>query len=46
MVGTALNERRRVNGLIFLSGGGGELRECVDLQRQQAFRELKDAKSL
>ncbi|MBS4177815.1 alpha/beta hydrolase [Lederbergia citrea] len=46
MVGTALSERRPVNGLILLAGGGAGMRECLDLQRQQLYKELREAKGL
>lgn len=46
IVGTALTERRPVNGLILLSGGGGSMREHLDFQRQQAYTELKQSKGL
>ncbi|MBS4201024.1 alpha/beta hydrolase [Bacillus sp. FJAT-49732] len=44
IVGTALNERRPVNGLILLSGGGGGLQESLDAQRQQVYKEMSNTK--
>ncbi|MBS4196189.1 alpha/beta hydrolase [Lederbergia citri] len=44
IVGTALNEKRPVNGLILLSGGGGGLQESLDVQRQQVYKEMSDTK--
>ncbi|MCJ8009288.1 alpha/beta hydrolase [Lederbergia wuyishanensis] len=44
IVGTALNERRPVNGLILLSGGGGGLQESLDAQRQQVYKEMGNTK--
>lgn len=46
IVGTALNGRMPVNGLILLSGGGGSMREQLELQREQLFRELDETKGL
>ncbi|VEF46227.1 putative hydrolase [Bacillus freudenreichii] len=46
IVGTALNERRPVNGLILLSGGGGGLRENLDIQRDQLNRDMRQAKGM
>ncbi|MFS0575737.1 alpha/beta fold hydrolase [Sporosarcina sp. 179-K 3D1 HS] len=41
IVGTALNEKRPVNGLIFLSGGGAGLEESLAYQRQLLYEEMK-----
>src|SRR5690625_149543 len=46
IVGTALNERMPVKGLILLSGGGGGIRENLDLQREQLYKEMRTAKGL
>jgi uncharacterized protein len=46
MVGTALNARRPVAGLILLSGGGETLKEALDHQRQILFKELKEKKGI
>ncbi|WP_252504862.1 alpha/beta hydrolase [Sporosarcina sp. Marseille-Q4943] len=46
IVGTALYAKRPFHGLVLLSGGGGGLRESLDLQRHQLYSELKHAKGL
>lgn len=46
IVGTALNEKRPVNGLIFLSGGGGSLSEQLVVQREQVYLEMNQAKGI
>ena len=44
IVGTALFARRPFDGLVLLSGGGGGLRESLDVQRQQMYTELRQTK--